>query len=138
MIKALNKLTELYSVLRLYVNFFQPSLKLISKQRDGAKVGKKYDMAKTPAQRLMGSPGFSKTVKEDLKKHYMELDPISLLRKVEGLQNEFWALAWKKGEGAGSEVTNQVEQNQASSKMEYGSGTRFYRRTRKPRKKVAP
>ncbi|NDA64655.1 MAG: transposase, partial [Chitinophagia bacterium] len=45
---AYNALSELYAILRLYINFFQPSLKLLSKKRDGAKVTKKYDKAKTP------------------------------------------------------------------------------------------
>jgi hypothetical protein len=33
-------LSELYRVLRVYVNFFQPSLKLLSKERNGARVSK--------------------------------------------------------------------------------------------------
>jgi hypothetical protein len=48
-------LSELYAVLRLYINFFQPSMKLISKERYGAKVTKRYDKAKTPSQRLLAS-----------------------------------------------------------------------------------
>ena len=47
-VEAYNALSELYATLRLYVNFFQPALKLISKKREGAKVTKKYDKAKTP------------------------------------------------------------------------------------------
>jgi len=35
---AYRQLTELYRALRLYVNCFQPSMKLLSKQRDGKKV----------------------------------------------------------------------------------------------------
>jgi hypothetical protein len=50
---AWEALSELYCVLRVYVNFFQSSLKLLSKERDGAKVSKKYDTAKTPHQRVM-------------------------------------------------------------------------------------
>ena len=58
-ITAYNALTDLYAVLRLYVNFFQPSLKLLSKTRIGAKVTKKYDEAKTPYQRLLLSEKLS-------------------------------------------------------------------------------
>ncbi len=47
-LKAWEALAQLYCVLRLYVNFFQPSLKLLKKERRGAKVSKKYDSAKTP------------------------------------------------------------------------------------------
>jgi hypothetical protein len=52
---ACQQLASLYGVLRLYVNFFQPSLKLISKERRGGKVIKKYDQAKTPYQRVLAS-----------------------------------------------------------------------------------
>lgn len=41
--------------MRLYINFFQPSLKLLSKERSGARVTKKYSPAKTPYQRLISS-----------------------------------------------------------------------------------
>src|ERR1700738_4246426 len=50
---AYRQLTELYRALRLYVNCFQPSMKLLSKQRDGKKVRYVYDPAKTPLQRLL-------------------------------------------------------------------------------------
>src|SRR5437660_11649187 len=51
--QAYRQLTELYRALRLYVNCFQPSMKLLSKQRDGKKVLCVYDPAKTPLQRLL-------------------------------------------------------------------------------------
>ena len=37
---------------RLFVNFFQPSFKLIAKRRDGARVRKTYSPPMTPHQRL--------------------------------------------------------------------------------------
>ena len=52
---AYRQLTELYRALRLYVNCFQPSMKLLSKQREGKKVRSVYDPAKTPSQRLLQS-----------------------------------------------------------------------------------
>src|SRR5256884_8993640 len=52
---AYRQLTELYRALRLYINCFQPSMKLISKQREGKKVRYVYDSAKTPLQRLLQS-----------------------------------------------------------------------------------
>ena len=39
---AARAITRLYGASRLFVNFFQPSFKLASKQRDGAKVTKHY------------------------------------------------------------------------------------------------
>jgi hypothetical protein len=92
---AYNALSELYSVLRLYVNFFQPSLKLLSKKREGAKVTKKYDKAKTPYQRLMLSSHLTLDEKDKLKQQYDQLDPVELLKKLVDLQNNFWKHAWK-------------------------------------------
>ena len=46
--EELNILNELYGYLRLYVNFFQPTMKLIKKERIGSKVKRKYDNPKTP------------------------------------------------------------------------------------------
>jgi transposase InsO family protein len=39
---AARAITRLYGASRLFVNFFQPSFKLAAKQRDGAKVAKRY------------------------------------------------------------------------------------------------
>lgn len=43
----------IYADLRLYVNFFLPSVKLLAKERTGARVRKRYDTAATPHQRLL-------------------------------------------------------------------------------------
>ena len=50
---AYRQLGEIYQALRLYVNGFQPSMKLQAKQYDGRKVRRIYDAAKTPLQRLL-------------------------------------------------------------------------------------
>jgi hypothetical protein len=105
-IEAYNALTKLYSVLRLYINFFQPSLKLISKTRIDAKVTKKYDKAKTPYQRLMLFESMPEAIKLKLKKEYEELNPIKLLNDLEELQNNFWQYAWKPG--AVKALTNDI------------------------------
>ena len=46
-------LEEIYDDLRLYMNFFQPSFKLIAKERLGNQTLKRYDPAKTPYQRVL-------------------------------------------------------------------------------------
>lgn len=64
--KAWEALGQLYRVLRQYINFFQPSLKLVAKERRGAKVSKKYDLAKTPYQRVCSSEHISAQHKDQL------------------------------------------------------------------------
>jgi hypothetical protein len=105
---AYNALECLYKVLRLYVNFFQPSLKLISRTRDGAKVTKKYDKAKTPYQRIMNSPQVLEEIKSKLKNEFESLDPVFLLAELKKLQNIFWEHAWNKSENNIHEVTKAV------------------------------
>lgn len=94
-LEAYNALAELYAVLRLYVNFFQPSLKLLSKERNGSKVTKKYDKAKTPCQRLLSCSNISEEAKDKLRQQYEGLDPVGLLKDLEKLQDNFWKHAWK-------------------------------------------
>ena len=59
------------------MNYFQPSLKLIAKERQGAKVSKKYDSAKTPFQRILLSEHISQEKKDRLTKEYNALDPVN-------------------------------------------------------------
>ena len=86
-------LGELYQTLRLYVNFFQPSVKLVSKHRQGSKVTKKYDQAKTPYQRVLASETVSEAAKQALRRQYKSLDPVALLQRIEQFQNQLWQYA---------------------------------------------
>jgi len=63
-------LDDLYLHLRLYVNFFQPSVKLVAKQRDGARVRKQYDRAQTPCQRLLADESVPKETKQNLRAQF--------------------------------------------------------------------
>ena len=56
-LEAAAALAELYRSLRLFVNFFQPSFKLASKSRDGAKVRKRYRPGDGGARRDVGRVG---------------------------------------------------------------------------------
>ena len=73
---AYRQLTELYRALRLYVNCFQPSMKLQSKQRDGKKVHCVYDSAKTPLQRLLLSGVLPAQKQQELLEVAHALDPL--------------------------------------------------------------
>jgi hypothetical protein len=75
-------LNEIYPLLRLSINFFAPSQKLTDKTRIGAKVIKKYDVAKTPYQRVLTDPRVTKKVKAQLTKQYKTLNPAQLRRDI--------------------------------------------------------
>jgi len=81
--KLLNDLYE--NEWRLFLNFFQPTLKLKKKVKDliTGKCRKTYYKAKTPYQRLMKSKYVSKDQKLLLKSTYETLNPISLKRRID-------------------------------------------------------
>jgi hypothetical protein len=90
---AFEALSALYEVVRLYINFFQPSMKLVSKEREGSKVKKRYDQAKTPYQRVLEAEQVSEEVKARLRQQYAPLNPVALLCQMQRLQSVLWKLA---------------------------------------------
>jgi hypothetical protein len=83
---ATHALAELYAASRLYVNFFQPSFKLKSKTRDGARVSKTYHPPATPCDRLLASAAVSEEIRRKLREQFSELDPVLLLRDIRAAQ----------------------------------------------------
>src|SRR5262245_55550287 len=75
-------LAQLYQAVRLYVNHFQPSFKLKSKIREGAKVRKTYHKPATPCVRLLGHAAVAEEVKERLRSEGSRLDPLELLHRI--------------------------------------------------------
>jgi hypothetical protein len=81
--QAVAYLNRLYAVHRLHLNFFCPSMKLVDKQRNGAKVSKKYDRPQTPFVRLIGYDVLTKQTQQVLQADYQQLNPAELMRKIE-------------------------------------------------------
>ena len=90
---ALETLNRVYDLLHLYVNFFQPVMKLVSKTRHGAKVHKVYDMTRTPYQRLLEAGVLTEAERQELAASYHGLNPIALLRQINQNLERLWALA---------------------------------------------
>jgi hypothetical protein len=82
-----------YDVLRLYINFFPPTMKLVFKTRHGARVHKVYDTAKTPYQRLWECGVLTKAKQAELAAIYGGLNPVLLLRYLNGHLEQLWKLA---------------------------------------------
>ena len=59
-------LVQLYRTLRLYVNYFQPSFKLLEKNREGSATVKRYSPPATPCDRLLQHQAVSDEEKEPL------------------------------------------------------------------------
>jgi len=81
-------LNQLYSLLRLYTNFFQPVTKLVFKERVNSKVKKHYDEAKTPLMRVLDASSIDDSIKQSLKDQYEELNPAELKRQIVKIQNQ--------------------------------------------------
>jgi hypothetical protein len=84
-------LESIYDDLRLYINFFQPSFKLIAKERIGNKTIKRYDTAKTPYQRVLERKDISLEAKVRLMNLYVQLNPAELRRRID----QKTAILWK-------------------------------------------
>jgi hypothetical protein len=83
--EQLNILNDLYAnEWRLYLNFFQPTMKLKKKIKDTqtGRTKKKYYEAKTPYQRLIEHPDISEKQKDVLRSVYKSLNPIKLRRQI--------------------------------------------------------
>ena len=91
--EAATVLARLYRVTRLYVNHFQPSFKLAGKEREGARVRKRYHAPATPFARLLADPRTPAVVVRTMDALHATLDPIALLRNMRALQAELAGLA---------------------------------------------
>ena len=86
-------LAALYKPLCLLLNYFMPTLKLISKTRVGSKLIKVYDKeAFSPYQRLLLSHDLSADIKAVLSKQYISYNPVTLQREVHCALNTLMAL----------------------------------------------
>jgi hypothetical protein len=86
-------LESIYDDLRLYINFFQPSFKLIAKERIGNKTLKRYDTAKTPYQRVLERKDISLEAKARLMNLYVQLNPAKLRRRIDKKTAILWKIS---------------------------------------------
>lgn len=84
-------LASIYSDLRLYINFFQPVLKLVAKERVDGKTIHTYDQAKTPFRRVLALDALPVEIKARLTDQYLHLNPVALRTNIDAKV----ALLWK-------------------------------------------
>jgi hypothetical protein len=89
-------LKQLYATLRLYTNFFQPTMKLKSKERLGSRVQKSYHAPQTPYQRVLACAEVTAADKKKLQRQYQALNPAALKRQLDKYRKELFRLAAKK------------------------------------------
>jgi hypothetical protein len=94
--EELRLLNQIYEQLRLLINFFYPSMKLREKIRIGARVKKRYDVPKTPYQRVLDSPFIDEENKKKLRKQFAQLNPAAITRRLVALQSQLTKKASRK------------------------------------------
>ena len=94
--REVSMLNRLYESLRLYVNYFQPMMKLAEKSRTGSKVSKRYDETKTPYRRLLEYTEVSPELKELLNRRYEVLNPAELKRKITRYQQKLFTYSSRR------------------------------------------
>lgn len=95
--EAVDAMNELYETLRLYINFFQPTYKLVRKEKrviaSGESEGKQYskpykriyDKIRTPYQRVLDRDDVTEENKQKLREQYETLNPKVLRDKIQVL-----------------------------------------------------
>ncbi len=114
--KELDVLNDLYrNELRVYKNFFQPVIKLISKHRTGGRIHRKYDDPKTPYQRVMESKEVEQEVKQKLRKIYLDLNPAQLKREIDDKLNKLFKVYQQKNGSQKLTIKKKLKPNMATS-----------------------
>lgn len=109
-VKEQEIINDLYqNELRLYKNFFQPIIKLISKERINGHIKRKYDQAKTPYHRVLESKDISENVKDELRKIYESLNPAELKRNIDKKLANLYEAYCEKNKSAEVEISKKLK-----------------------------
>ena len=81
--EALAALRAVYEPLRLWTNHWQPALKLVAKERDGARVRKRYDAARTPYRRVLAAVDLDPAARQHLDAQHAASGPVALRRRLD-------------------------------------------------------
>jgi transposase InsO family protein len=84
---------QLYALVCLHVNFFRPVRKLVAKERQGAKLLKRYDQPMTPYQRLLASDTLNDAARQALHRQFLSLNPAQLQRRIDLALQRLWSTA---------------------------------------------
>jgi hypothetical protein len=93
---AVEAINDLYRhELRLWMNLYLPSVKLVKKVRVGSKVRRIYDAAQTPLERVLACAQAEPEQVAELKKLRQSLDPFQLGKLIDQKCNAF--TTWRIG-----------------------------------------
>ena len=100
---AVAALNTVYAELRLFQNLFLPTVKLVRKERVGARTRRRYDPAQTPLDRVGACPDADQAKVAKLVALRRRLDPFVLATRIDRLLEQVYTLAHRRtvpGRGA--------------------------------------
>ncbi len=83
---AAQDMGQLYGALRLFINLFQPSFKLKTSERQGARIKRQHHPPRTPLQRLIKSGLLAQEHVDGLRDLQRISDPVVLLGTIRRCQ----------------------------------------------------
>jgi hypothetical protein len=104
----LEKLNEIWELDRVFTNYLLPQQKLVFKQRNGAKVTKRYDTATTPHQRAIARDDMHKRPIMGMNAEFTRIRPAALSRNILALTGELETLALAKKPAAVKPAINRA------------------------------
>jgi len=137
-LEAVRALTRLYAAARIHTNVLQPSFKLRSKSRIGAKVVKRYHPPVPPASRVLANAAVSSEVKASLAHVLATVDPVVLLDEIRAAQEDLGRRVDQRGVDASNASTLDVFKDLAAATPSARSGEQrvIHRRPYRRRKPI--
>ena len=89
-------LGQIYQRQTLLSNYFYPCMKLVEKTRRGSFVHRRYDIPRSPCQRLMERSEIPEPIKERLSWTFTHLNPAQIKRELTELQQRLYETASSK------------------------------------------
>ncbi len=83
---------EVYELMWVYYNLFQPVMHLVEKRIEGGKLVRVHDEPKTPYERLGATGALRPEVKEELDGLYQRTNPRELRREIQARLSALWDL----------------------------------------------
>jgi hypothetical protein len=94
----LELLNKIWAAQSLIGNHFYPQQKLISKVRDGAKITKRFDAARTPYARAIAHPDLEARPRRRLTAEHDSFNPAAVQRQIQALCGQLLAVATAKNQ----------------------------------------
>lgn len=86
------QMERVYEVVRVYVNAYQPLMKLVGKERVGEKVRKRYDVPSTPYRRAMEAGVMLPEAQAWFESQVQAHGPMALRRRLDAELDRLWSL----------------------------------------------